>query len=56
MGRGKGVSGYTHSQQELDHYANQNNPNSSAYQSELDNHANQLNPNNEEYKGSDDEK
>ena len=48
----KGVSGYTHSQQELDHYANQHNPNNSAYWADLDNHANQLNPNNERYQGS----
>jgi hypothetical protein len=27
----KGVSGYTHSQDELDDYANQNNPNNQAY-------------------------
>ncbi|MBR4336215.1 MAG: hypothetical protein IKP74_07160 [Clostridia bacterium] len=46
---GHGVSGYTHSQQQLDDYANQNNPNNSAYQADLDNHANQCNPNNDEY-------
>lgn len=51
MGRGKGVSGHTHSQQDLDHYANQSNPNHAAYQADLDNHANQLNPNHDEYKG-----
>ena len=32
MGKGHGVSGHTHSQSQLDHYANQNNPNNSAYQ------------------------
>ena len=46
-----GVSSNTHSQSELDHYANQNNPNSDAYKAENDNHSNQLNPNNEEYRG-----
>lgn len=46
---GHGVSGETHSQQQLDAYANQNNPNNSAYQADLDNHANQCNPNNDEY-------
>ena len=47
----KGVSGYTHTQQELDHYATQHNPNNHEYQDDLDNHADQLNPNNPEYKG-----
>ena len=46
---GRGVSGNTHTQAQLDDYANQNNPTSSAYQANLDNHANQLNPNNDEY-------
>lgn len=50
---GKGVSGNTHTQQQLDSYANQNNPNNDAYQADLDNHANQLNPNNDAYQGSD---
>ncbi len=48
---GKGVSGRTHTKEQLDHYANQNNPNNKAYQDNLDNHANQFNPNNKEYKG-----
>ena len=52
MSKGHGVSGHTHTQQQLDHYANQHNPNNSAYWAELDNHANQLNPNNERYQGS----
>ena len=47
--RGGGVSGYTHSQADLDHYANQHNPNNDAYWDDLDNHANQCNPNNDEY-------
>lgn len=46
---GKGVSSYTHSQAELDHYANQHNPNNDAYWDDRDNHANQCNPNNDEY-------
>ncbi len=49
MSKGHGVSGNTHPQEELDNYANQNNPNSDEYQSENDNHSNQLNPNNVEY-------
>ena len=46
---GHGVSGYSHSQHQLDDYANQHNPNNSAYQAALDNHSNQCNPNNDEY-------
>jgi hypothetical protein len=49
MPKGGGVSGNTHTQEQLDHYANQNNPNNQAYQSDLDNHADQLNPNNDKY-------
>lgn len=44
-------SGYTHSREQLNHYANQYNPNNGSYQARLDNHANQLNPNNREYRG-----
>ena len=51
MGKRGGVSGNTHSQQQLDDYANQNNPNNDAHQDDLDNHADQLNPNNDEYNG-----
>jgi hypothetical protein len=47
-----GVSGNTHTQEQLDNYANQNNPNNPAYQDNLDNHADQLNPNNDEHKES----
>ena len=50
MGKGgRGVSGYTHSQEQLDCYANQKNPNNDAYWANQDNHANQCNPNNDEY-------
>lgn len=52
MSKGHGVSGHTHTQQQLDYYANQHNPNNSIYRADLDNHANQLNPNNERYQGS----
>ena len=38
-------------QEELDDYANQNNPNNDAYWDNLDNHADQLNPNNDKYQG-----
>jgi hypothetical protein len=44
-----GVSSHTHSQAELDHWADLHNPNSDVYQADLDNRANQLNPSNEEY-------
>lgn len=43
------VSGKTHTQEQLDHYSDQHNPNNDAYQAGLDNYANQLNPNNVEY-------
>jgi len=43
------VSSNTHSQEQLDHYSDQNNSNNEQYQANLDNHANQLNPNNDEY-------
>ena len=51
MSKGHGVSGYTHTQKQLDHYANQHNPNNSAYWADMNNHANQLNPNNDLYQG-----
>lgn len=51
MGKGRGVSGSTHTQQQLDDYANQNNSNNEAYQDDLNNHSDQLNPNNDEYSG-----
>jgi hypothetical protein len=38
-----------HDQEELDHHADQCNPNNDAYQDAMDNHADQLNPNNDEY-------
>lgn len=40
------VSGNTHTQQQLNNYANQCNSNNSAYRANNNNHANQLNPNN----------
>lgn len=47
----KGVSSYTHTQTQKNHYANQCNPNNSAYRANCNNHSNQLNPNNANYKG-----
>lgn len=38
----KKVSGKTHTQAQLDDWANQNNPNNKAYKAKLDNHAKQL--------------
>ncbi len=35
----------------LNHHANQMNPNNYQYQARMDNHANQLNPNNKLYQG-----
>lgn len=43
------VSGNTHNKEQLNHYANQHNPNNSAYQANRDNRSNQCNPNNKEY-------
>lgn len=37
-------------QKQLDHHANQLNPNNPAFKAARDNHANQLNPNNPEFK------
>lgn len=41
----KKISGKTHTQQQLNDWANQNNPNNKAYRANLNNHSNQLNPN-----------
>lgn len=52
MGKGgRGVSGHTHTQTQLNNYANQHNPNNNAHQANLNNHANQCNPNNSNYAG-----
>lgn len=47
--RGRGVSGRTHTQAQINNYANQHNPNNNAYKTNLNNHANQCNPNNSQY-------
>ena len=41
----KKVSGKTHIKEQLDNWANQNNPNNPAYWANRNNHAVQLNPN-----------
>lgn len=46
------VSGNTHTQNQINNYSNQHNPNNSAYHTNNNNHANQLNPNNQNYQGS----
>lgn len=46
-----GVSGKTHTQQQLNNYANQNNPNNCAYRANNNSHSNQCNPNNKSYQG-----
>ena len=51
MSKGKGVSSHTHTQSQINHYANQHNTNNSAYQANNNNHANQCNPNNSNYQG-----
>lgn len=40
----KKVSGKTHTQEQLNAWANQNNPNNKAYRANFNNHSNQLNP------------
>lgn len=40
------VSGNTHSESQLNDYANQNNPGSAAHTSNANNHSDQCNPNN----------
>lgn len=47
----RGVSSHTHTNSQLNHYANQHNPNNDAWKSNNDNHSNQLNPNNDNYQG-----
>lgn len=49
MGKGKGVSSYTHTQQQRNNYSNQMNPNNGANRANANNHANQMNPNNSNY-------
>ena len=51
MGKGRGVSACTHTKSQCNHYANQHNPNNSAYRANQNNHANQCNPNNPNYAG-----
>ncbi len=41
----KKISGKSHTKEQLDNWANQNNPNNKAYNANLNNHANQLNLN-----------
>ena len=41
----KHVSGNTHTQSQMNDYANQNNPKNAAHKANADNHSNQCNPN-----------
>ncbi len=41
----KKISGKTHTQAQLNAWANQNNPNNKAYRANANNHSNQMNPN-----------
>ena len=52
MSKGKGVSSNTHTKNQCNHYANQHNPNNSAYRANQNNHSNQFNPNNNVYQSS----
>ena len=51
MSKPNGVSIKTHTQQQCNNYANQNNPNNAAHRANNNNYANQCNPNNSNYKG-----
>lgn len=46
------VSEHTHSQGQMNHHANQSNPNNGAYRFSINNHANQCNPNHAAYHSS----
>ena len=50
MSKGK-VSGNTHTATQMNHHANQSNPNNAAYKAAANNHSNQMNPNNSASKG-----
>ena len=41
----KEVSGKTHTPEQINNWANQNNPNNKAYRANVNNRSNQLNPN-----------
>ena len=41
----KGCSSNTHTQSQMNHHANQGNPNNKAHTAAMNNHANQCNPN-----------
>lgn len=45
MSKNNRVSNKTHTQKQLNHYANINNPNNYQYKLKNDNHSNQCNPN-----------
>lgn len=42
---GKGCSGKTHTPSQMNHHANQCNPNNAAHKATMNNHSNQCNPN-----------
>lgn len=45
------ASGNTHTQSQMNHHANQGNPNNAAHKAANNNHANQMNPNNPAFNG-----
>lgn len=51
MSKHSHCSGNTHTQSQLNHHANQCNPNNVAHTASMNNHANQCNPNNAAYNG-----
>lgn len=47
---GRGCSGNTHTQAQMDQHANQGNSNNAAHTAAMNNHANQCNPNHSGFK------
>lgn len=51
MSKNHNVSSKTHTQTQLNNYANQKKQNNNCYRTNNNNHSNQLNPNNQNYHG-----
>ena len=51
MSKSRGVSGKTHSEQQLNNNVNQYYSNNATYRAKNNSHSNQLNPNNQNYQG-----
>ena len=49
MSKGRGVSGHSHTQEQLDHYSRTNNDQDELYTDRMNHNSDYNNPNNEEY-------